>query len=975
MKTCCLLLLLITLEAPFVHTSCLFSCQVSIQDIEEVRPGRQSEGLQKNARDIPDSCCFSIFFKDQRKNLDLVASSEEEAVQWVTGLKKVIRLSDNLNSKQKQEHCLRKADTNSDSKMTFKELKHFLGEINIKVDDLYAEKLFNECDRSHSKTLEGSEIEEFYKRLTYRNEIEVIYSKYASSKGKMSVEDLGNFLRMEQREDVGLNEAKYELDEAGERERELGSALRLIPCELIQKYELDEAGERERELGSALRLIPCELIQKYELDEAGERERELGSALRLIPCELIQKYELDEAGERERELGSALRLIPCELIQKYELDEAGERERELGSALRLIPCELIQKYELDEAGERERELGSALRLIPCELIQKYELDEAGERERELGSALRLIPCELIQKYELDEAGERERELGSALRLIPCELIQKYELDEAGERERELGSALRLIPCELIQKYELDEAGERERELGSALRLIPCELIQKYELDEAGERERELGSALRLIPCELIQKYELDEAGERERELGSALRLIPCELIQKYELDEAGERERELGSALRLIPCELIQKYELDEAGERERELGSALRLIPCELIQKYELDEAGERERELGSALRLIPCELIQKYELDEAGERERELGSALRLIPCELIQKYELDEAGERERELGSALRLIPCELIQKYELDEAAKEKKLMSRDGFLMYLQSSDGLVLNPTHTLVYQDMSQPLNHYFISSSHNTYLMEDQLKGPSSTEAYVRAFTKGCRCVELDCWDGPNGDPVIYHGYTLTSKILFKDVIRTVKEYAFKNSEYPVVLSLETHCSMDQQKVMAHHMKTILGSMLLTAPLDGKMPTHFPSPEQLKGKILVKGKKLQSREHSMMSPESLQGEEEEESVSEEDEAADLPEEKGKPKKSKLKLARELSDLVVFCKSVHFPGFETARETQAFYEMSSFGESKAFKLAQESGWHGTEFGTGRAQQVLKVSIRQEVLRKEKKP
>ena len=69
------------------------------------------------------------------------------------------------------------------------------------------------------------------------------------------------------------------------------------------------------------------------------------------------------------------------------------------------------------------------------------------------------------------------------------------------------------------------------------------------------------------------------------------------------------------------------------------------------------------------------------------------------------------------------------------------SVKEKKLLSKDGFLMYLLNPEALVLNADHKDVYQDMSQPLNHYFISSSHNTYLMEDQLKGPSSTEAYVR------------------------------------------------------------------------------------------------------------------------------------------------------------------------------------------------------------------------------------------
>ncbi|CAB1326804.1 unnamed protein product, partial [Coregonus sp. 'balchen'] len=190
---------------------------------------------------------------------------------------------------------------------------------------------------------------------------------------------------------------------------------------------------------------------------------------------------------------------------------------------------------------------------------------------------------------------------------------------------------------------------------------------------------------------------------------------------------------------------------------------------------------------------------------------------------------------------------------LINKYELDDEVKEKQLMTQDGFLMYLHMPEGLVLNPTHKAVHQDMSQPLNHYFISSSHNTYLMEDQLKGPSNTEAYVRALLKGCRCVELDCWDGSDGEPVIYHGYTLTSKILFKDTIKAIKEYAFKTSDYPVILSLENHCSVEQQRVMAQHMSSILGSALLTSPVGDQMPTHFPSPEELKGRFLVKGKRL--------------------------------------------------------------------------------------------------------------------------
>ncbi|XP_070774277.1 1-phosphatidylinositol 4,5-bisphosphate phosphodiesterase delta-1-like isoform X3 [Enoplosus armatus] len=277
---------------------------------------------------------------------------------------------------------------------------------------------------------------------------------------------------------------------------------------------------------------------------------------------------------------------------------------------------------------------------------------------------------------------------------------------------------------------------------------------------------------------------------------------------------------------------------------------------------------------------------------------------------------------------------------IIDKYEPDENAKAKKLLSKDGFLMYMHHPEALVLNSDHKEVYQDMSQPLNHYFISSSHNTYLMEDQLSGPSSREAYVRALLKGCRCVELDCWDGSDDEPEIYHGYTLTSKILFKDAIKAIKEYAFKTSDYPVILSLENHCSVEQQEVMAHHMSSILGSALVTSPLGDGMPTDFPSPEELKGKFLIKGKRLNKLEASF-APEAAAADDTD--VTEEEESNDEDQEEDKSKK-KLKLAKELSDMVIYCKSVHFHGFDDARQNLSFYEMSSFKEGTAMELAEES-------------------------------
>ena len=61
-----------------------------------------------------------------------------------------------------------------------------------------------------------------------------------------------------------------------------------------------------------------------------------------------------------------------------------------------------------------------------------------------------------------------------------------------------------------------------------------------------------------------------------------------------------------------------------------------------------------------------------------------------------------------------------------------------------------------------------LDAPLHHYWISSSHNTYIQDSgetsQLSGTSSDDIYKRVLCQGCRSVELDCWDGANGEPMI-------------------------------------------------------------------------------------------------------------------------------------------------------------------------------------------------------------------
>ncbi|KAM3959579.1 phospholipase C at 21C [Aphomia sociella] len=346
--------------------------------------------------------------------------------------------------------------------------------------------------------------------------------------------------------------------------------------------------------------------------------------------------------------------------------------------------------------------------------------------------------------------------------------------------------------------------------------------------------------------------------------------------------------------------------------------------------------------------------------------------------------------------------------DLIKAYEHNKYHQQRSQLTFDGFLRFLMSEDNPILASSKLDLCDDMDQPLAHYFINSSHNTYLTGHQITGKSSVEIYRQSLLAGCRCVELDFWNGRFEEPVIVHGYTFVPEISAKEVLEAIAESAFKTSDYPVILSFENHCNPRQQAKIANYCREIFGEMLLDKALDShplEPGGELPPPSMLRHKIIIKNKKKHHHHHkkeeSVASEESeprpehvVQGNGEithatlvrqgsKDSTSSDSESSSGEEEAGGgaggggdgaageggagggEDARETHAAAEISALVNYVQPVHFSSFESAEKKNRFYEMSSFDEKQATTLLKERPIEFVNYNKHQLSRVYPAGIR----------
>ncbi|CAI5760286.1 unnamed protein product [Candida verbasci] len=274
----------------------------------------------------------------------------------------------------------------------------------------------------------------------------------------------------------------------------------------------------------------------------------------------------------------------------------------------------------------------------------------------------------------------------------------------------------------------------------------------------------------------------------------------------------------------------------------------------------------------------------------------------------------------------------------------DKFKTPDNLWSADSLNNFLLSSYSKSVHNIETKQYYNY--PLTDYYISSSHNTYLIGRQVAGDSSVDGYIKALQKGCRCIEIDIWNGDNSEeinnsePNVNHGRTFSKSISFANVINTIKKFAFITTPYPLILSLEVHCTPQNQIKVVNTLKDILKDKMIIAPINDD--SSLPSPSQLKNKFIIKVKKTSAFQNLIEMDDGSFTTTTTTSMSEDNETKPNGNFFKRKVNKNPKIINELSDLGVYVQGLKFRNFSLP-ESKTFNHCFSLSEKTINKIIKD--------------------------------
>mmetsp|Transcript_45466 Transcript_45466/g.110127 ORF Transcript_45466/g.110127 Transcript_45466/m.110127 type:complete len:867 (+) Transcript_45466:123-2723(+) len=219
----------------------------------------------------------------------------------------------------------------------------------------------------------------------------------------------------------------------------------------------------------------------------------------------------------------------------------------------------------------------------------------------------------------------------------------------------------------------------------------------------------------------------------------------------------------------------------------------------------------------------------------------------------------------------------------------NNSTSRKTTLQKDQFEEFLFSDLNDAYDPEIQQMEQRLDQPLSAYWINTAFKTYRTRISGSGSSSTcasvEGYMKALIRGCKCLDLDCWDGPAmpnanicipmvmgaGGGVKTDGNS--GNLLLRHVLDVVEAYLKMHPQsYPIILSIENYCTPPFQEAMALLLQEILGHRLAVPPQTTNNSNNnwwdasLPSPEALRGRVILHSKAFPELTNDMNSNNNI-------------------------------------------------------------------------------------------------------------